>query len=346
MKRKLLSVFLVFCLFFIAACDKESSEDEGGVSGGGDEINADIKQEGFLPGGIGNEMTDVFADVRERVPEHLDLMKNEISDAPVYINAYPMWHGGADYEITEEVENKTTELFQSYVSAIGLEVDTPEMDDSSPWMINTELDGIHTVVTPTSLSINAEINGIDMESSTEDVLELIIDNKYLSAAMGMLDLDNPHIEKQINYYGSGSVEFFIFENSDNPVEFAVNKNLRFMRISTAKELTSLSVSVRLADLQEPNFEIERVSFEVALARMLDENPDLDKEDILVCGLVYSDELKSGYRIPCYQFYIDRGEADIGSPDEENTGESSADIDADLTEVLLYNVAACDLSNLG
>lgn len=238
------------------------------------------------------------------IDQHLSVTKDTQLNLPVFVNPYPVGHGGAEYVVDDNIEALVRNNLDSFLSVLGIPVveNTLEFDNRSAVMQGFLVDDRHIIVSPTHVALNDDDETpFNVNMSDDELIAAIKENVYLTAMCRYLEITSPvmSVRTEKNFSGVKSVTITIYQNSEDISQRILNSEFNYLELDFSEAYTGYYCSCSFKDTTR-TVSLEKISFIQAAQKA---SIDIEK-DLKECTVMYFENIVKGYHIPCYVFVVE------------------------------------------
>ncbi len=235
------------------------------------------------------------------VDKNLSVTKDTQLNLPVFVNPYPMGHGGAEYVVDDNIESLVRNNLNSFLNILGGEVseNTVTFNDKTALLKGMLKNGEEIVVNTTYLSVMTNKNSpFNVNMTDDELIAAIKENIYLTAMCKYLEITSPviSVERTQDFDNKTTVEIKIYQNDEDISQRIINSHFYCIKWDFSEETTFEGYTCRFRDTSK-NIRGQMLSFAEAAEK---NSIDLEK-NFVDCTVEYSESVVSGYYVPCYVF---------------------------------------------
>ncbi len=236
------------------------------------------------------------------IDKNLSVTQDTQLNLPLFVNPYPMGHGGAEYVVDDNIEALVNNNLNSFLSVLGIPVveNTLEFNNRSANMQGFLTDGEHIIASPTHIAVVVdEETPFNYNMADDELIAAIKENVYLTAMCRYLEITSPVINVEITKNFDNEiydVSVKIYQNDDDISQRILNSELNCVKLIFNK--TGYSCICSFKDTST-TISGQMLSFSEAAEKAA---VDIEK-GLKACTVMYLENIVSGYHMPCYVFVV-------------------------------------------
>lgn len=256
----------------------------------------------------------------------------KIEKLPVFVNRYPVGHGGALYEVTADALDMVKKNALAVAGALGLTVESENSNSEDAARYTAKCGNIEIYSHPAYITVSLEPGqslitvpqsyAIKEYSVKKDLESIILDRwGQLRAKLGAVKpVKNPTADVRFSYSRTGKINLEsgrILDMSEDKLTAMLNYSFDYTEFRIYPDDTSLnSIAFVKYDLSEKLGDYPVISADAAKAKLLSgdyistltdfylKGGKISSIDIAHCELLYlTDLIGQRYFVPAYRFFV-------------------------------------------
>lgn len=238
------------------------------------------------------------------VDQHLSVTKDTQLNLPLFVDPYPVGHGGAEYVVDDNIEALVNNNLNSFLSVLGIPVveNTLEFDNRSAVMQGFLVDDRHIIVSPTHIALSVDDEKpFSINMNDDELIAAIKEDAYINAMCRYLEITSlaMRVETEKDFDGKKSVIVTIYQDDEDISQRILNSEFNYVELRFSEKSSGYSCICSFKDKSEA-VSSEMISFSEAAEKA---SIDIEK-DLKACVVMYFENIVNGYHIPCYVFVVD------------------------------------------